>query len=262
MNYIMLFCFASIASLHYSVADGLKSSSLPSPVRLRYFDAKGAAELCRILLHVGNIPFEDERFPLKQKAGGGFEITEFQEAKSNGAFDANMQRVPILHVGDAQIGQSRAIERYICSHSNLLGSNAEESAQIDCFTENVRDILDKWGKIRSTGGFGPNEEKEKLIQQWFGASSNGKGDYADWLLKLEKSLPGPVDSCFVIGNALSYADVSLWQLLRDFYPAVHIHAAQTAEQAAGCKRLTRIADNVAVLPSLKEYLAKRPVTTF
>lgn len=262
MKSILLISFVSIIAVWCSGADILHSSPFPSPLRLRYFDAKGAAELSRILLHLSNIPFEDERFPLKQKAGGGFEIAEFQEAKNNGAFDANMQRVPILHVGDVQIGQSRAIERYICSHSNLHGSNAEESAQIDCFTENVRDILDKWGKIRSTGGFGPNEEKEKLIQQWFGSNNNGKGDYADWLVKLEKSLPGSSDSCFAVGNALSYADVSLWQLLRDFYPAGHSRAAQTAERAAACKRLTRIADNVAVLPALKQYLVKRPVSTF
>ena len=51
---------------------------------------------------------------------------------------------PVLHVGDKQIGQSKAIERYIAKLTNMMGTNDIEAAQIDCVTEHIRDIKGTW----------------------------------------------------------------------------------------------------------------------
>lgn len=122
-------------------------------LRLKYFDAKGAAELSRILMHIGGLEFEDHRYPLTPKAGGGFEMTEFTAAREKGLLHINMDRVPILELedGTTTLGQSRAIERYISRRCGMMGRNESEAALIDCIAENVRDIKDKWGKIRMTG---------------------------------------------------------------------------------------------------------------
>lgn len=137
-----------------------------SSARLVYFDAKGAAELSRVLMRIGGMEFEDFRFPIVAKEGGGFDTVEFSTAKSAGEFFANMDRVPLLVVNDKIIGQSKAIERYIANKCNLMGSNDEDRGIIDCITENVRDIKDKWGKIRMLGGFGSSPEKEAAISKW------------------------------------------------------------------------------------------------
>ena len=240
-----------------SVSDTNTSPLQGKKLLLRYFDARGAAEVSRVLLKISNVDFEDFRFPIRVKEGGGFETPEFNDAKKEGEFRINMDRVPILEIdGKMSIGQSRSIERYVANICNLMGDNEEEKALIDCITENVRDIKDRWGKIRSTGGFGPNEEKDKLIEKWFKG-----GEFAEWLQKLEKSLPEN-DAWYSVGNRLSYADVAVWHLLRDYFPQEYQADIKAAEKKVNCIRLLRIADKVSELASMKSYLTSRPQTMF
>lgn len=49
------------------------------------------------------------------------------------------------------------------------------------------DIKEKWGKIRSIGGMSPSPEKDAATKKWF-----EEGEFKDWLIKLEKSLPEQV----------------------------------------------------------------------
>ncbi|RYG62542.1 hypothetical protein EON64_17675 [archaeon] len=248
----MLLLFIALIGI-LQAAPAISSSSL----KLRYFDARGAAELGRVIMKIGSLDFHDDRFPMRIKPEGGFEVSEFSEAKAAGAFRVNMDRLPILEVGDSglQIGQSRAIERYISSRCGLLGRSAEESALVDCVAENVRDIKDRWARIRSAGGFAPNSEKDTLTERWF----NG-GELADWLDKLEKSLPS--NCVWAAGDQMSYADICIWQLLRDFFPLIHRQDVRQAEKKAGCGRLSRIADRVGDVEGLKSYLEHRPSTPF
>lgn len=51
------------------------------------------------------------------------------------------------------------------------------------------DIKEKWGKIRSIGGMSPSPEKDAATRKWF-----EEGEFKDWLVKLEKSLPEQVVS--------------------------------------------------------------------
>ena len=76
-------------SLYASSLLGIRGGSSPSStstfstelsaskLKLVYFDAKGAAELSRVLLKVAGMEFEDFRFAIKVKEGGGFETPEF-----------------------------------------------------------------------------------------------------------------------------------------------------------------------------------------
>jgi len=134
--------------------------------KLVYFDARGAAELSRVLFKVGDLDFDDFRYPIVTKEGGGFETTEFSAAKFNNEFAANMDRVPLLEVDGQNIGQSKAIERFVANKCGLMGNNDIDRAIVDCITENVRDIKDKWGKIRMMGGFGNSPEKEAAMSKW------------------------------------------------------------------------------------------------
>ena len=103
------------------------------------------------MFKINGIEFEDYRFPIKQKEGGGFEVPEFDAAKTTGLLARNMNRAPVLQLKSGiTIGQSKSIERYISRHCKMIGDNDEEEACIDCLAENVRDIRDKWGKIRMT----------------------------------------------------------------------------------------------------------------
>jgi hypothetical protein len=222
-------------------------------LKLVYFDAKGVVEISRVLLKIGGMPFEDFRYPITAKEGGGFNTEEFTAAKDAGELSSNMDRVPIFYIDNVPLGQSKAIERFIAHRCNLMGSSDIEAAQIDCVAEHVRDIKEKWGKIRFTGGFGPNPEKDAAIKKWF-----EEGELTEWLVKLEKSLPpSKVENCSV-GESTTYADVCIWNLLCDYFDNVDGITNSSKE----CRRLTQIADKVKSIEAVKSYLAERPATMF
>lgn len=52
---------------------------------LKYFDAKGVVEASRIMLAVAKADYEDMRFPIAMKEGGGYAMPEFDagNAKHN-----------------------------------------------------------------------------------------------------------------------------------------------------------------------------------
>jgi glutathione S-transferase len=255
----MLRC-ASLVALVFvglvAASSTVKIGGAKPAYKLMYFDAKGAAEISRVLMKIGGMEFEDYRFPITQKEGGGFETVEYTEQKTAGTFAANMNRVPLLSIDGELVGQSRAIERYVASTCNFMGCTDEERLKIDCVVENVRDIKEKWGKIRMAGGMGTNPEKDKAIEEWFAG-----GEFAEWLLKLEKSLPANAADDISVGSSISYADVCVWHLLRDYFND-HGEEVAKAEKKASCSKLTRIAQKVAELPKLKSWLADRPNTMF
>ena len=94
-------------------------------IKLVYFDAKGVVEMTRIMLKVSGLEFEDVRFTITVKEGGGFDTPEFASVKEAGQLKANMDRAPVLMVGDISIGQSKAIERYVAKVCNFMGDGDE-----------------------------------------------------------------------------------------------------------------------------------------
>ena len=244
--------------LFTALASALLVSSatvFPAKPKLLYFDAKGAAEICRILFKVGKIDFEDVRFPIAFKSDGGIEANEYNEAKARGDLAANLNRVPILQLDDVQIGQSKAIERYIAKKCNLMGSNDEESALIDCIAEHVRDIKDRFVKVVSEAGKIRSPERTAATKKWL-----TDGEYSQWLAKLEASLPHHPHHTkdYAVGNRLTYADISIWHLVCEFYEDKEASKAAARQ----FKRVDKIAQLVSDNPDVKKWLAERPQTKF
>ena len=168
----------------------------------------------------------------------------------------NMDRMPILEIDDKyRIGQSKVIERYLAEKCSLMGSNSEERAIIECIVENIRDIKDKWSKIRMIGGFESNPEKEKAIDKWFVG-----GEFAEWLTKLENSLPEQIQLEYSVGNKDSYSDIAIWHLLRDTFEQSNL--VLESELQAKCVRLSSIANRISANPQLSNYISNRPKTIF
>ena len=85
--------------------------------------------------------------------------------------------VPLLYVdGKAAIAQSRAIERYLAKQFNLAGKSDVEAAQVDMWTEHVRDVQDKYQKAKAS----KDAECEDPVAKWF------KDDLPGLLAKLDK----------------------------------------------------------------------------
>lgn len=221
---------------------------------LKYFDARGAAELSRIALVASRAQWTDERFPIKIEDGMP-NVPQFQSAKESGALKLNMNRVPLLELEDGRaFGQSRAIERFVARSHGLFGSDEYEAALIDSIVEHTRDVREAFG--RAVPFFGPEtEEKAAKREAWYSEA------LVDWLRRLEASLPAPSASgggVFAVGGALSLADLAIWHLLRDCFADVEKAKAATS----GCARLIAIADAVGAMPEISGWLAKRPQTMF
>lgn len=234
-----------------------ESSAPPKVKQLLYFDARGAAELVRVLLNVGKIPFEDTRFSIIQNAGK-FETPDFTKAKESGALKANMDRVPLMILDNGvNLGQSKAMERYVARECGMMGTTALETAVIDCVAEHVRDIKDKWGKVRNIGGMAPNAEKDEATAKFLSAD----GEYFQFLGKLERSLPQDRTEGFSVGSSSTYADLSIWNLVKDTFLDDNTQAPSLAV-AAKFSAIMKICTTVESNTDLKEYLANRKVTKF
>ena len=71
--------------------------------------------------------------------------------------------------------------------------------------------------------------------------------------------PNPSSTPNQVGGGVSYADVCIWSLLRDGSAE---DLALVAEAAADCATLRCVADGVAALPTVAQWVQARPVTSF
>merc|ERR1712039_383314 len=105
-------------------------------VKLTYFDLEGRGELIRLLLHAGNIDFEDFRF--------GFD--EWAKHKPNTPFGS----VPVLHWDGEEMAQTMAIVRFVAMMVALDFMHAPEEMafkDMDNLKER-RALLDKFPLVK------------------------------------------------------------------------------------------------------------------
>lgn len=244
---------ADLPKVEMPLAIVLLASAYGGSLTLKYFDARGAAETTRVLLAIGGLQYEDKRY----KIGPGFDAPEFKAEKESGALLLNLNRAPILMTDEGSIGQSKSMERYVAREAGLMGRSSFEAATIDMVAEHVRDVRD----AQQRKGFSKmargktDEEKATLSAEWYGA------DLPGWLDRLEAcvvQLSGQ-GATHAVGGRISYADVCIWSLLREG-SAEDVELVTKA--AAGCKTLQCIADGVAALPAVSEWVKSRPVTSF
>ena len=116
--------------------------------------------------------------------------------------------VPVLYVdGKAAIAQSRSIERYLAKQFGLAGSTDVQTAQVDMWTEHVRDVQDKYQKAKST----KDAECEDPVAKWM------KDDLPGLLAKLDKvaALTSTTPGC-AVGDDLTLADIKIWMFAGAF----------------------------------------------
>jgi len=219
-----------------------------SKYTLRYFDARGAAEVSRILFAVAGVEYDDHRYGFTFGVPGDFSTISrpaYDADKANGVFDQNLGRVPLLEVDGVGIGQSKAIERFLARRFGLFGTSDIETAQIDAIAEHVRDIKDAWRKTQAL----KDTEKQEATAKWFAE------DLPGWFGKLEKVVGA---NGVAVGTKTSLADIALWSLAADSFPDKDAAAAAIAPHP----KLVLIRDHVAALPGLQGWLQKRPLTAF
>jgi glutathione S-transferase len=187
-------------------------------LHLKYFDGKGAAETIRMLFAISGLEYTDERFTINFSETGPSPGDGFKNGKANGDFAPNLGRIPILIVGGkASFGQAKTIENFVARRGGLMGSCDEEAAQIDAITEHVRDLKDKYNAAKAGK---VDEELKKSTATFFDTTM------PEFMGLIEKTL-GDTPGC-AVGTKISYADVALFMIIKDFFDNLEGAAASIA----------------------------------
>ena len=130
---------AAAASLRGMFLGGGASANTKGNIHLRYFDARGAAETSRLLMALVGQPFTEDRWAIDFTRLSGDQMSPgMAAARQEGKLVANLDRAPVLVVDGGEIGQSKAIERFLARRLGLMGKDEIEAGRIDCFSEHIR----------------------------------------------------------------------------------------------------------------------------
>jgi len=247
---IGVLCFAQ-GSLALAAAPAKNTPKL----ELKYFDARGAAEVSRLLLVLADVEYKDTRYTITP---GTMESPTFLAAKNSNELDMNLSRAPVLVVDDGiTIGQSHTIERFIARTYGLMGDTELEASLVDCITEHCRDVKDAQMKK----GFSfftrdkTNEEKAAARIGWFSE------DMPTMLGKIEKVVQQTSGEMgYAVGKKTTYADAVIFALIGDCTLSGDIEDSLKAGEK--CDQLKAIVERISNDERVSKWLKDRPVTNF
>ena len=204
-------------------------------LKLTYFDFSGGrAEPARLALHIGGIPFDDNRFA----------FGDFAEVRKTTPLD----QVPTLHVNDVQVTQSDAITRYA---GKLAGLYPEDALQALFCDEVMGALEDINTKIVAT--FGMTGDALKHARETLAADVLPL--YLRWLQNQLEAHGGE----FFADHRLTVADLKVFVMLRWFSSGKLDHIPADLVEAVAPK-LAAFVDRIAGTPAIAEYYKLRGVS--
>jgi len=225
-------------------------------MKLTYFNGRGLAETSRVLFAVAGQEYEDFRYPIQVLDWSIFKMVreEFDADKKDGKLWRSLDKLPFLEVDGEVVFQSKAIERYLASRFDLLGSTPLEAAFIDSIGETIRDFKDGYQKVRNS----PAETKEAAIQTYFSETLPPLLLSLNNIIKSKQTTEVIDETTFVSGHKLSLADVQIFLFLTDFFDNKEL----VFSAYENLDVIKAIVENVGSLVSVKKWLSTRPQTPF
>nr|ACU83216.1 glutathione S-transferase A [Ruditapes philippinarum] len=206
--------------------------------KITYFDSRGGAELCRLVLKAAKVDFVDER------------LTGEEWAKRKEGMP--LQALPVLTIDGSQvICQSAAIARYLAKENGLMGANNLEALRIDevmeMFSEMVQRELIKIYMVKDN-----EEERNKLVKTFV------EGPMKKYLTFLEMRLKENKDgNGFLVGDKLSLGDLAIYDGL-SLLTALLVNV----DPFEGRSLLEEHQSRVGSVPEIAEWVSTRPKTKF
>ena len=200
--------------------------------KLTYFDFSGGrAEPARLAMHIGGIPFEDDRFPPK----------DFAEVRKS----TPLSQVPTLHVNDAQVTQSDAITRYVGKLAGLYPVDEFQALLCDEVMHALEDINIKIGATFGMEGDTLKAAREALLTGPF-------PQYMQWLQNQLEKQGGE----YFADHRLTIADLKALVILRWLSSGVLDHIPKDW-LATEFPKLVTYMNHIAALPAISQYYASR-----
>ena len=156
------------------------------------------AEVLRVSLFIGNIPFDDVR--ISREDFRGVILT----GKLKNIIEIPFHQLPVLEIDGKIVGQTGAIARYCGKLSNLYPEDNFLAAKVDQIIDTATDITNLVSPtVREKNEIIKKEMRErltkKLLPRWF--------NYLENLLQKEEN------SQWFVDNKMSIADIAMWRLL-------------------------------------------------
>ena len=156
------------------------------------------AEVLRVSLFIGNIPFEDVRISKE----------EFREVILTGKLRNGMSvpfhQLPVLEIDGKIIGQTAGIARFCGKIAKLYPEDNILAAKVDQIIDTATDITNL---ISPTVG-----EKDEKIKKNMREKLTNKL-LPRWFNYLEQILNENKEAIWFVDNKLSIADIAIWRLL-------------------------------------------------
>ena len=194
---------------------------------------------------------------------GKFPPNDYTDARHNApceeGLSANLGRMPVIKIGDDNIGQSSAINFAIASECGLMGSSHIEAAKILAIQEHVKELMTAFYKVCPYG----TEMNAETADKWFEGGATDFTGVADgsardqrflkwWAGRINDTLG---ENGFAVGNSLSLADVVLYNAF-----AEHLRDDECSEGFPQFKKepfgsLSRTATVVEAFPRIRASIA-------
>ena len=157
------------------------------------------AEVTRLSLYIGDIPFEDYRI----------EGNDYDKFKKTGELPNNkiapFKQLPVLDVDGKIFAQTGAIARFCGKLSGLYPKNDDyKAALIDQIIEGAQDI----NYLVTLSGRDKDLERKKIARDILATRHLPK-----WFRFLEDLLKQNTESIYFVGSDLTIADLAIWRLL-------------------------------------------------
>ncbi|XP_064627123.1 probable glutathione S-transferase 6 [Lineus longissimus] len=196
--------------------------------KLTYFDARGRAELSRLIFAVAGVEYGDVRISFE----------EWGKLKPNTPFGS----LPYLEVDGKTIAQSQAIVRFLANVFDLAGADHFEKAKVDEAAECALEILTDAVKVT----FAPEAEKEAKTKEFVSKT------WPSHVVKIEKILASNPTG-FLVGSKLTYADLALFSIL---------DTVCSFEGATVSGPIAQHRKKVGAVPAIAKWISARPKNTF
>ena len=157
------------------------------------------AEVTRLSLYIGNIPFEDYRI----------QGEDYDKFKKTGELPnkkiAPFKQLPVIDVDGKIFAQTGAIARFCGKLSGLYPKNDDyKAALIDQIIEGAQDI----NYLVTLSGRDKDPEKKKIARDILASRHLPK-----WFQFLEDLLKQNTKSVYFVESDLTIADLAIWRLL-------------------------------------------------
>jgi glutathione S-transferase len=217
----------------------LEASRLVPQFRLTFYDARGMAEMSRLILVYAGVPFEDIRISKEES---------WDKIKKESPYT-----LPLLEFNGKKLSGGDAIARMLAKMYGLAGQDVFEQAQADAMLGVMRDFMGAaldYVKFKYNLIFGKTAEDCDLDKLYYVQFVPAVKRYFGIL---EQYASQPTPDGFFLHSGVSYVDfaaANMFESLNALHP----------DLLAPYTNIKAIVQRVFALPQLRRYLDRRPKT--